>query len=141
MRAFSVSSRPKEGNSAVNRDRHAKISDLPGWPCPPRVRDIPTTPDSWGWVSVGEDNGLEPVMVDELGYLWVNASVVPRYVLPNDSRASPGAIVFWSDGGVGLYIHPKSYKSVPNGSRLDFTPDEWLPVAEVAAKLPGWVTR
>ena len=35
-------------------ERHAKISDLPGWPCPPRVRDIPNTPDSWGWVMVSD---------------------------------------------------------------------------------------
>ena len=30
----------------------ARTSDLPGWSCPPRVRDIPSTPESWGWITV-----------------------------------------------------------------------------------------
>lgn len=47
---------------------HARAVDLPGWPCPPRVRDIPATPDSWGWVDVGSMAGA--VAQDELGYLW-----------------------------------------------------------------------
>lgn len=121
--------------------RHAKISDLPGWPCPPRVRDIPTTPDSWGWVDVHDVESLMAVVVDELGYLWVNGNIVPKYRLPDDQHASPGAVVFWSDGGIGLYLHPKSYSSLPSISRLDHEPDKWLPVTEVVPRLPQWITR
>lgn len=81
-----------------------------------------------------------PVAVDELGYLWVSAAVAPKYRLPNETDATPGAIVFHTPDGVGLYIHPKSYSSLPSTSRLDRQPDEWLPVAEIAKALPEWIT-
>ncbi len=48
----------------------ARTSDLPGWPCPPRVRDIPSTPESWGWVPVQALSGA--VAQDEVGCLWLH---------------------------------------------------------------------
>jgi hypothetical protein len=122
-------------------NRHAKVSDLPGWPCPPRVRDIPTTPDSWGWIGVGDALHPIPVAVDELGYLWVRADVAPRYRLPADADVNPGAIVFWTPDGIGLHLHPKSYQWLPSTSRLDHNPDEWLAVAEVSKTLPSWIEQ
>ncbi len=118
---------------------HAKISDLPGWPCPPRVRDIPTTPDSWGWILVSEYVNPVSVAIDELGYLWVSADVAPKYRLPGNTDANPGAVVFWTPNGVGLYVHPDSYRFMPSTSRLDHQPDQWLPVAEIAKTLPEWI--
>jgi hypothetical protein len=29
---------------------HARAFDLPGWPCPPRARQIPEHKGNWGWV-------------------------------------------------------------------------------------------
>lgn len=119
--------------------RHARISDLPGWPCPPRVRDIPTTLDSWGYIGVSTVLRPMPVAVDELGYLWVNGDVTPRYQLPDDTNQNPGAVVFHTPDGIGLWIHPKSYRHLPTMSRLDHQPDEWLPVAEISKSLPEWL--
>lgn len=116
---------------------HAKIGDLPGWPCPPRVRDIATTPDSWGWVLVAFDSG--GVAFDELGFLWIRAAIVPRYRLPNPAETNPGGIVFWTEDGIGLYIHPRSYQALGTTSRLDHQPDEWLPVTVVVPDLPAWI--
>lgn len=114
---------------------HAKIGDLPGWPCPSRVRDIAATPDCWGWLCVSSVQ--VQVAAYELGYLWVRADAVPKCRTPTASDASPGAVVFHDDGAVGIYIHPKSYQYLQSTSRLDHQPDEWLPVAAVAAELPA----
>ena len=112
---------------------HARASDLPGWPCPPRVRDIPTTPDSWGWVPVYPDFGA--VAQDELGYLWTDGNAVPRYRLPNDSDENPGALVCWTEHGLGLWMHPKSFGFLRSISRLD-EPDRWVPVMMVLPEPP-----
>ena len=92
----------------------ARTSDLPGWPCPPRVRDIPSTPESWGWVPV------QPL-------------AVPQYRQPEESNASPGALVCCTVHGLGLWVHPKSLRFLRSISRLD-DPDRWVPVMVV---LPG----
>ncbi|MFD1931300.1 hypothetical protein ACFSKW_07425 [Nonomuraea mangrovi] len=44
----------------------ARAFDLPGWPCPPRVADIPECKDSYGWIAAGS------VAVDDEGRLWVD---------------------------------------------------------------------
>lgn len=116
----------------TTNEPHARAFDLPGWPCPPRVRDIPNNQDSWGYVYSGS------VAQDELGYLWVNGDAVPAFCnyLKVDN---PGAIVFWTDAGIGLHMHPKSLGHLGSISRLDMKPGEWLPVASVVAELPGFV--
>lgn len=35
--------------SVPQQPPHARAFDLPGWPCPPRVRDIIHCEGSWGW--------------------------------------------------------------------------------------------
>lgn len=119
-------------------ENHARAFDLPGWPCPPRVRDIENHEDSWGWVLVsGHSNPAAiGVAVDELGYLWVNGDACPRFMLPQESDANPGAIVFWTPDGIGLWVHPKSLRHMPSISRLDMRADQWLKVAVVVAELP-----
>jgi len=121
----------------TDRDSHARAVDLPGWPCPPRVRDIPTTQNSWGWVPVQAYEGA--VAQDELGFLWVDGNVAPKYRLPRDSEESPGALVCWTETGLGLWVHPKSLASLRDISRLD-DPDRWVPVATVLSNLPDFVT-
>ena len=56
---------------------HAKVSDLPGWPCPPRVRDIPDSPHSWGRIDVyqWQTTGEPPVAYDELDS-WLPVTAV-----------------------------------------------------------------
>ena len=98
----------------------AHTSDLPGWPCPPRVRDIPSTPESWGWVPVSYEGA---VAQDEVGCLWVDGDAVPQYRLPDDSDTCPGA------------LHPKSRGFLRSISRLD-KPDRWVPVMMVLPDPP-----
>ncbi|ANZ13402.1 hypothetical protein ACH4YO_37970 [Streptomyces noursei] len=115
---------------------HARAFDLPGWPCPPRVRDIPHHENSWGWIAVGSHLAKNsPVAQDELGYLWVNGDFVPKFQVPEENH-NPGAVVFFDDGMIGLWIHPKSLRYLPSISRLDMGHDEWVPVNVVAAELP-----
>ena len=115
---------------------HAQAFDLPGWPCPPRVRDISTTRDSWGWVPVLSRDGA--VAQDELGYLWADGTVAPKYRRPNDADASPGALVCWTEAGLGLWVHPQSLQYLRDISRLD-DPDRWVSVAMVLPNPPDFV--
>lgn len=118
---------------------HARAFDLPGWPSPPRVRDIPQHEESWGFVPVVSH---KPVIIqDELGYLWADGNACPRFELPNEDHASPGGIVFWTPEGLGIWIHPKSLKGLGSMSRLDMEQDQWIPIAVAAAELPPFVTK
>ena len=121
----------------TDRNSHARAVDLPGWPCPPRVRDIPTTAGSWGHVTIDPIHGA--VAQDELGYLWADGAHVPRYRHPQDSDGSPGGVVCWTERGLGLWVHPKSMQYLRDISRLD-DPDRWIPVATVLPDLPDSVT-
>ena len=116
----------------TDHDSHARAFDLPGWPCSPRVRDIPTTPDSWGWVPVGS---FGAVAQDELGFLWADGNVAPKYRLPKNSDETPGALIYWTERGLGLWVHPKSLAYLRDISRLD-EPDRWMPVATVLPNRP-----
>ena len=119
---------------------HARAFDLPGWPCPPRVRDITNHQDSWGWVAI-TDIGKDHITVaqDELGYLWANGETIPRFRLPNETDANPGAIVCWTPDGLGLWVHPRSLGRLASISRLDMEQDKWLPVAHALSELPPFV--
>lgn len=121
----------------MNKPNHARAFDLPGWPCPPRVRDIPNHENSWGWAPIGF---IRPVIVqDDLGYLWADGSAIPRFQALNDDNQSPGAIVFWAEGGLGVYVHRKSQPYIGNLSTLDMEPDRWIPIVVAAAELPSFV--
>lgn len=117
----------------------ARAFDLPGWPCPPRVRDITGHENSWGWVPVSEHSSVVAVAIDELGYLWANGDAIPVFKLPNEGVVNPGAIVCWMADGLGLWVHPKSLRYLPSISRLDMKPDEWVPVAVALSELPPHV--
>jgi len=117
---------------------HARAFDLPGWPCPPRVRDIPLTPESWGWVLVLPRVGA--VAQDELGFLWADGNAVPKYRQPKDADASPGALVSWTEQCLGLWVHPKSFEYLRDISRLD-DPDRWVPVMVLLPKFPGFAIK
>jgi hypothetical protein len=122
-----------------NRNQ-ARAFDLPGWPCPPRVRDIPNHEESWGWITVS-NLPIQPYAVaqDELGYLWVNGNTIPTFKTPNETDVSPGALVFWTETGIGLWVHPKSLRYLPSISQLDMKPDEWLPVRVAAKEWPPFI--
>ena len=120
---------------------HARAFDLPGWPTPPRVRDIPRTPGSWGWIMVapgiaGKSGSYGRVFQDEIGRLWVDGDITPRFKLLDPLSTNPGAYAYWTEDGIGLYVDPKSYPWLGDISSLDMEPDRWLPVAVVAQELP-----
>jgi len=124
----------------TNEIRHAKTCDLPGWPCPPRVRDIPNKANSWGLIPM-RVGAAASIAQDEMGYLWINGDVTPQFDIPNETNANPGALVFWTQSGIGLWVHPNSLRFLPSISRLDMQPDQWLPVNEVSANWPEFIDR
>jgi hypothetical protein len=119
---------------------HARAFDLPGWPCPPRVRDIPSHEGSWGYVRVTpyKIGDIEPpIAIDELGYLWACGDTVPQFCLPSENDHSPGALLCATPDGLGVWIHPKSLSRLPSISRLDMQPDQWIPIAVALAEMPA----
>lgn len=118
---------------------HATVFDIPGWPCPPRVRDIPGHQNSWGYIQLRIGSGTIALAQDETGRLWVNGGINPRFMLPDSANGSPGALLFWTETGIGLWIHPKSLKDLPSVSQLDMAPDDWLPVRKVTAEWPAFI--
>jgi hypothetical protein len=107
---------------------HARAFDLPGWPCPPRVRDISNHQESWGWVLVS--HGTDTAIIqDDLGCLWADGAAIPRFELPSESDENPGAILYWTECGLGVWVHPKSLRSIGSISRLNMEPDRWIPIA------------
>lgn len=127
---------------------HARIYDIPEFPCPPRVRDIPSTPNSWGFLDVrgsllpGSTYDLHrgTMFYDELGFLWVNGESTPSCQAVRAEHPSPGSIVYWTPQGIGLWIHPRSLRMLDSVSRLDLQADKgdrWLPVAEVGKEMPA----
>lgn len=64
-------------NSNEENDPHASVFDIPGWPCPPRVSDIPHHENSWGYVPLSSSKPM--IMYDELGKLWIKGDAVPAF--------------------------------------------------------------
>jgi hypothetical protein len=122
----------------TNYQPHARVFDLPGWPCPPRVRDIPKHEESWGWVPV-VPSSLGAIAQDEMGYLWADGDAVPQFRLPDQSWDAPGAVVCWTAQGIGVWVHPKSLSWIGSISQLDMEQDRWVPVAVALAELPPFV--
>lgn len=120
---------------------HAKARDLPGYEAPARVRDIPHHKESWGSIPCFTVQGVAPFGQDELGYLWVNGNIVPKGDMPPENDANPGAVVFHANGGIGIWVHPKSYRHLMSINRTDMIPDNWLTVTEVTNKLPSFITK
>lgn len=118
----------------VNSTPHARAFDLPGWPCPPRVRDIPNHENSWGWVPC--QPGHRGIYQDELGYLWADGNMVPEFQTLDDSHGYPGAIVAWTEQGLAVFVHPKSLRYIGSISKLDMEPDRWIPIAVVLTEAP-----
>lgn len=126
---------------------HARAFDLPGWPCPPRVRDIPSHPGSWGYVPCDAGHaapfankaGCPRIVQDDLGHLWADGDAIPAFSVLVESHDGPGAIVAWTEQGLGVYVHPKSLRYIGNISRLDMEPGRWIPIAVVLAEQPKQV--
>lgn len=125
-------------NSVPNTQLHARAFDLPGWPCPPRLRDIPGIEESWGWFPV-EPYSWGVIAQDEVGYLWVDGDAIPRFKIPNDYDGSLGCVLCWTVKGLGLWIHRNSMGNIRNISQLGLDRDRWIPVAVVLPSIPDFV--
>ncbi len=73
------------------------------------------------------------------GFLRVNGSLVPQFRTADESFDSPGALVFWTQARIGLWVHRKSFSWLESVSQLDMKPEEWLPAREVAAEWPAFI--
>lgn len=121
-----------------NESPHARAFDLPGWPCPPRLRDIPHHEESWGLIPViPYDWGV--VAQDEIGYLWADGAAVPVFKIPSEADENPGAVVCWTKHGLGIWVHPKSLQYLRAISRLDMEQARWVPIAVALPELPPFV--
>ncbi|MDG4795217.1 hypothetical protein [Micromonospora sp. WMMD1082] len=78
---------------------------------------------------------------DEVGRLWANGDTAPKFALIDNLNPNPGAIVFWTERGLGVYVHPKSYRSLGCLNSWDMVPDTWVPIVLVATELPAFVTE
>lgn len=106
---------------------HARAFDLPGWPCPPRVRDIVNTPNSWGWVYMTLFSAEHGIIQDDLGRLWAAGDNIPR----PERNGNNTAQLAWTPNGLGVYVPQECYGNLPDGSMLEAIPDQWLPIAVV----------
>lgn len=107
------------------------ITDLPGWPCPPRVADLPDHPRAYGWVSDHQ------VAVDDEGRLWVNRLATLR-PLPVPTCE---VLVTWASGE-----HPNVHvpKSAFHGIRMSLeglvgAAEAWTPIGGVYSDVPSWI--
>jgi hypothetical protein len=119
---------------------HARAFDIPGWPCPPRVRDIQTHPGSWGALSVTAVGDGTAIAQDDLGYRWVNGDIVPQFKRVGGGSGAQ-AVAFWTEAGIGLWICPDYLSWLASISKLDMKPDQWLPVSQVVADPPAFATK
>ena len=112
--------------------KQARAMDLPGYPCPPSVRDIPNHAGSWGWVTSSN------VAQDDRGYLWVKAGATPKIAL-HDDNGGRRALVAWSETGLSLWVDPRGYVSLDRvrGDTEEMELD-WVPVAVVLKEQPGF---
>lgn len=115
---------------------HARTSDIPGWTCPPRVRDIPQHENSWGWVTI-RDNTYSIIVQDEQGYLWVDGDATLRSGLPD--YGPDRAVLCWTEQGLGVYVFPGT-QVVPVVCQADLErlPGR-MPIAVVLPELPAHV--
>lgn len=112
---------------------HARATDLPGWPSPPRVSDIPNTEDSWGWAWLSSS----PVVQDDIGRLWADGEVIPAVSLGSGQGAR--VLLAWTPDGLSIYIAPTDYYMLRSKSTLDMHPERWIPIRRVLSELPAHV--
>ena len=108
----------------------ARAMDLPGYSCPPFVRDIPTHAGTWGWIHAFS------IVQDDHGYLWADGQVKPKSSLSGDNGGHR-ALVAWSEAGLSVWVDPDGYGSL---QRLEGEVDtgRWVPVAALMAEAPGY---
>lgn len=108
----------------MNSLPHLRTSDLPGWPCPPRVRDMVKTPDSWGYVLLGS---LQHIVQDDGGYLWADGDVCPRPMVDQVGTAHQ-ALLMWTEQGLAVFIPVGGYGNIVSKSLLGAEPERWIPI-------------
>ncbi|MFJ5967898.1 hypothetical protein [Streptomyces sp. NPDC093060] len=116
--------------------KQARAMDLPDYPCPPSLGQVPAHAGSWGWFwPVTTSNADIVIAQDPNGYLWVRSST--RLDPHPDISTKVSALAAWTEDGLGLYVPKEAYKYV---RRFDGSFDEleWTPVAVVLKEPPGY---
>ena len=120
-------------------DRHARVTDLPGYLTPATVAEVPAFPGSYGYVWVPSkflfSLAAPGIAQDEHGKLWANPKAYLMSSQPdgNDSWA----VVAWTEGGLGVYVPPQTYSAIARSKRDAGLVEGWIPVTEVLASVPN----
>jgi hypothetical protein len=124
-------------------DRHARVTDLPGYLTPATVAEVPAFPNSYGfvWVPGGIlfSLAVPGIAQDADGKLWANPRAPLMSARPSDDAT--WAAVAWTEDGLGVYVPPQTYSALARNRRTDNLVEGWVPVVEVLASAPGATER
>lgn len=115
--------------------KQARAMDLPDYPCPPSLGQIPGHAGSWGWFyPSASGKSTAAVVQDTNGYLWARSSA---HLSPQPEVGhNIVALAVWTEDGLGLYVAREAYKHIYRLDDLDEL--EWTPVAVVLKEPPGY---
>jgi hypothetical protein len=115
--------------------KQARAMDLPGYPCPPSLREIANHAGSWGWFNTVGMPGRPVIARDADGYLWARSD--EELSPERETRGAVPALAVWTEEGVALFVPREAYKYLRNiASPADEL--EWTPIAAVLTEPPGY---
>lgn len=119
-------------------NRHASVTDLPGYMTPATVAEILDFPGSYGFVWInGGILAFTPsgIAQGEDGKLWANPKALLMDEQPVDSKS--WAAVAWTENGLGVFVPKCSYRAVAHRRLASTALEGWIPVVEVLTSVPG----
>lgn len=119
-------------------ERHASVTDLPGYMTPATVREILDFPGSYGFVWVnGGILAFTPsgIAQGEDGKLWANPKALLMDEQPDGDKL--WAAVAWTENGLGVFVPRHSYRAIAHRRLSSASLEGWIPVVEVLTSVPG----
>lgn len=118
--------------------KQARAMDLPDYPCPPSLGQIPHHAGSWGWFGTSATSPLNAAVAQNAnGYLWARSTT---HLQPHPQvGVKSTALAVWTEDGLGLYVPREAYRYVYRVDNIDEL--EWTPVAAVLKEPPGYAVN
>jgi hypothetical protein len=115
--------------------KQARAMDLPDYPCPPSLGQIPNHAGSWGWFNTVGIPGRPVIGRDGDGYLWARSDA--RLSPERETRGAVPALAVWTEDGAALFVPREGYKHLRS---IEGPVDEleWTPVASVLKEPPAY---